>query len=85
MKFLAKIIVSLKPVVNDPPGLTIHSALRSLGYEGVGSVRSGKYFEVRLEAADEAAAQKSVDGMCKQLLANPVIENYNITIESDAQ
>jgi phosphoribosylformylglycinamidine synthase len=83
MKFLAKAIVSLKPVVNDPPGLTIHSALKSLGYEGVSGVRSGKYFEVRLEAADEAAAHAAVEGMCKQLLANPVIENYQITIESD--
>ncbi len=79
--WLAKVIVSLKPVVNDPPGITISGALRTLGFASVQSVRSGKYFEVRLDAADEVAAREQVDAMCKQLLANPVIEDYRFTVE----
>ncbi|GIW06065.1 MAG: phosphoribosylformylglycinamidine synthase subunit PurS [Dehalococcoidia bacterium] len=79
--WLAKVIVSLKPVVNDPPGITIHGALRTLGFTGVQSVRSGKYFEIRLDADDEAAARQQIDAMCKQLLTNPVIEEYRFTVE----
>ncbi|MFN8535162.1 MAG: phosphoribosylformylglycinamidine synthase subunit PurS [Dehalococcoidia bacterium] len=79
--WLARIVVSLKPVVNDPPGITIHGALRSLGFDGVGSVRSGKYFEVRIDAANEETAKEQIDAMCKQLLANPVIEDYRFTVE----
>lgn len=79
--WLAKVIVRLKPVVNDPPGTTIHGALQTLGFAGVRSVRSGKYFEVRLEAPDEAVARQQVDAMCRQLLANPVIEDYHFTVE----
>ena len=77
----AKVIVSLKPVVNDPPGITIHGALRTLGFAGVQSVRSGKYFEIGLDAPDEDAARNQVETMCKQLLANPVIEDYRFTLE----
>lgn len=79
--WLAKVIVRLKPVVNDPPGITIHGALQTLGFVGVRSVRSGKYFEVRLEAADEPSARQQVDAICRQLLANPVIEDYHFTVE----
>jgi phosphoribosylformylglycinamidine synthase PurS subunit len=79
--WVAKVIVSLKPVVNDPPGITIHSALQTLGFRGVQSVRSGKYFEIRLDAADEPSARDQVETMCKQLLANPVIEDYRFTLE----
>lgn len=82
--WLAKIIVSLKPVVNDPPGITIQGALQSLGFDSLKSVRSGKYFEVRLAAADEAAASQQVEAMCRQLLANPVIEDFRFTVEPAA-
>ncbi|GIW09232.1 MAG: phosphoribosylformylglycinamidine synthase subunit PurS [Chloroflexi bacterium] len=84
MVWLAKIIVSLKPVVNDPPGLTIQSALHTLGFAGVQTVRSGKYFEVRLSASSEAAAREQVEQMCRQLLANPVIEEYRFSLEPSA-
>ncbi len=82
--WLAKIIVSLKPVVNDPPGITIQGALQSLGFDSLKSVRSGKYFEVRLAAADAAAASQQVEAMCRQLLANPVIEDFRFTVEPAA-
>ena len=79
-KYLAKVYVSLKPTVNDPEGLTIRGALATLGYDSVESVRAGKYFEIEVESASEREASESVDGMCKQLLANPVIEQYEFKL-----
>ena len=80
--WLARIHVTLKPVVNDPPGLAVMGGLHQLGYTGVESVRLGKYLEVRLDAADEAAAGQQVNEMCRRLLANPVIEDYRYTLEA---
>ena len=79
--FLARVYVSLKPTVNDPEGLTIAGGLRSLGFAEVDGVRSGKDIEVRLSAADPAAAAGRVDAMCDRLLANPVIESYRFEVE----
>jgi len=79
--FLARIHVTLKPTVNDPPGLTIRGALHSLGFTGVESVRSGKYMEVRLDAASVDEARAQVEEMCRKLLANPVIEQYRYEVE----
>lgn len=74
--WLAKVHVTLKPVVNDPQGLTIKGGLRSLGYETVESVRVGKYVEILLEASAQSEAEEMVREMCKKLLSNPVIENF---------
>jgi len=74
--WLAKVHVTLKPVVNDPQGLTIKGALRSLGYETVESVRVGKYMEILLEAVAQSEAEEMVREMCRKLLSNPVIENF---------
>jgi phosphoribosylformylglycinamidine synthase PurS subunit len=76
MMYLAKIYISLKPTVNDPQGLTIKGALHNLGFTDVTSVRMGKYVEVKIEENEQDKAQEQVDGMCRKLLANPVIENY---------
>jgi phosphoribosylformylglycinamidine synthase len=75
--------VTLKPVVNDPEGLSIRGGLRQLGYDGVEDVRSGKYLQVTLRAASRADAQRQVDEMCQRLLANPVIEDYQFTLSQD--
>ncbi|MCY4529809.1 MAG: phosphoribosylformylglycinamidine synthase subunit PurS [Chloroflexi bacterium] len=79
-KYFAKVYVSLKPTVNDPQGLTIRGALDNLGYDTVESVRAGKYFQIEIESASERDAAESVEGMCKQLLANPVIEQYDFEL-----
>jgi phosphoribosylformylglycinamidine synthase len=78
--FLARVRVTLKTSVNDPVGQTIHHGLRDLGFDSITGVRSGKYFEVRLEAESEASARAAVDSMCDKLLANPVIESYEVEI-----
>ena len=83
--FLARVYVSLKPTVNDPQGRTIADGLRSLGFSEVEGVRAGKYIEIRLDAQDPAAAQKRVDAMCDQLLANPIIETYRFELEAAVQ
>lgn len=70
-----KIFVTLKPGVLDPQGKAIHHALESLGFAGVNDVRAGKLIE--LEVADETT-DVQIDEMCRQLLANTVIENYRV-------
>jgi len=79
--WLARVYVTLKPTVNDPQGLAIRGGLHHLGFASVESVRAGKYLEVRVEEADEGAAREKVDAMCRQLLANPVIEQYRFDLE----
>jgi phosphoribosylformylglycinamidine synthase len=78
--YLAEVYVSLKPGINDPQGLAIRDGLRSLGYAGVESVRAGKYLRVTLEATSSDDAHEQVTQMCDQLLTNPVMETYEISI-----
>jgi phosphoribosylformylglycinamidine synthase len=76
----AEIRVMLKPSVNDPQGLSIRGALRSLGFDTVEEVRAGKLIQVQLDAPDRATAEQRVEKMCQQLLANPVIETYSFEL-----
>ncbi len=76
----AKVHVTLKPGVLDPQGKAVQHALGSLGFSGVDEVRQGKYIEIDLTETDVAKAEEHVEGMCKQLLANTVIEDYSIEI-----
>ena len=78
----ARVHITLKDGVLDPQGKTIAQALASLGFGGVNDVRQGKFIELDIEAASAAAARTEVERMCSQLLANTVIENYQIEIES---
>ena len=81
MTFIARVIVTLKPTVNDPQGLTIRGGLHSLGFSEVESVRAGKYLELRVEAPDAEAAGARVSEMCRRLLANQVIEDFRFEVE----
>lgn len=83
--WLAKIYVTLKPVVNDPQGLAIRGGLHMLGFDSVESVRVGKYIEIRLNEADREAAENAVRQMCAKLLANPVIEDFRFELEAIPQ
>jgi phosphoribosylformylglycinamidine synthase len=74
----ARVHVTLKPDVLDPQGKAIQKASASLGYGAIRSVRQGKLFELELDASDTAAARTLLSELCKKLLANPVIENFEI-------
>ena len=76
----ARVHISLKPEVLDPQGKAIGNALKGLGFDGLGEVRQGKLIELELTESDPTAARARVEDMCRQLLANPVIENYAIEI-----
>jgi phosphoribosylformylglycinamidine synthase PurS subunit len=78
---IAKVHVTLKPGVNDPQGQAIRGGLHTLGFSGVAEVRAGRYFEVRLDAADRPSADAAVKEMCEKLLANTVIETYRYEVE----
>ncbi len=71
----ARIFVTLKSGVLDPQGKAIHHALNSLGFSGVVDARAGKVIDLEL---DDAASDEDIEAMCRQLLANTVIENYRI-------
>ena len=82
---IARVIVTPKPVVNDPQGITVRQGLATLGFREVSDVRVGKYIEVTLDVATEHEARQRVEAMCKQLLANHVIEDFRFDIEPDGR
>lgn len=79
-KYQCRIYVTLRPSVLDPAGTAVQSGLNHLGYDGVAQVRIGKYIELTLQAPDQPTAERQLDLMCDQLLANPVIENYRFEV-----
>jgi len=75
-----RVQVMLRGDVLDPQGKAIGNALAALGFGGIGEVRQGKLIELELSETDPARARQQVEAMCKQLLANPVIEDYAIEV-----
>ena len=80
----AQATVLPKPGVNDPAGDSIRGGLEQLGYGGVSGVRAGKVITLMISAASEEEARGTVERMCDQLLANPVIETYEVTVSPAA-
>jgi phosphoribosylformylglycinamidine synthase subunit PurS len=76
----ARVVVTLKNGVLDPQGKAIEGALKSLGVDGVASVRQGKVFDVEIDGADQKLASERLQAACEKLLANTVIENFKIDI-----
>lgn len=76
----ARVTVTLKSGILDPQGKAIEGALRSLGVEGVTSVRQGKVFDIELDVADRAKAEATLKAAADKLLANTVIENYRVEV-----
>jgi phosphoribosylformylglycinamidine synthase subunit PurS len=81
MSFSANVNVMLKDGIADPQGQTIERALPALGFKGVGSVRVGKRITLEVDSPDRETAHRQITNMCEKLLANPVIESYEVTIE----
>ncbi len=76
----AHIWVTLKPTVLDPQGQTIQHALVSLGYDNVRDVRQGKFFELELNGTSREEAQKQIERIARDVLANPVLEEFRYEI-----
>jgi phosphoribosylformylglycinamidine synthase subunit PurS len=76
----ARVYVTLKPSILDPQGKAIENALRSLGIPGVTDVRQGKVFDIELDDAEAPAAHARLKDAADKLLANTVIENYEIQL-----
>ena len=78
--YRARITVRLSSGVNDPQGNAVATSLQSLGHRDVRDVRVGRVIELRLDAPDDAAARARVDELCRILLANPVIETWEVDV-----
>jgi len=79
----ATVLVRPKHGILDPQGQAVENSLRHLGF-AVGDARVGRLVELEVEADDAAEAHAQVERMCEQLLANPLIESYQIELEADA-
>jgi phosphoribosylformylglycinamidine synthase PurS subunit len=78
----AYVYVSLKRSVLDPQGKTIQGALKKMGYKGLGDVRQGKYFELTLDGdVSKTEAEAEVERIARDVLTNPVIEEYRFSLE----
>lgn len=75
----ARVLVTPKPGILDPQGQAVESSLRQLGF-AVGQARVGRVVELDVQATDTTTAQVEVERMCEQLLANPLIETYEIEL-----
>ena len=73
-----KVVVTLKNGVLDPQGKAIRQTLNGMGFPNLDSVRQGKYFDLEIKEKDESKAKVKAEEMCKKLLANLVIEDYQI-------
>ena len=77
----AYVTVMLKTTVLDPQGKTIHGALKKMGYKGVGAVRQGKFFDIEIQAGQARdKVQQEMDQVARDVLANPVMEDYRVEI-----
>ncbi len=76
----ARVTVTLKSGILDPQGKAIEGALRSLGIDGIASVRQGKVFDIEIDSADRARAEAALKDAAEKLLANTVIENYRVEL-----
>jgi phosphoribosylformylglycinamidine synthase subunit PurS len=79
----AKVYVNLKPGVLDPQGKAIQHSVELLGFSGISDIRQGKYFEVALDSSlSEKEAEESVARMAREVLSNPIIEDYRVELEA---
>jgi phosphoribosylformylglycinamidine synthase subunit PurS len=80
----ARVQIMLKESVLDPQGIAIGNALSGLGFKGIAAVRQGKLIELELVENDPGRARTEVEAMCRQLLANPVVEDFAIELDPSA-
>ena len=76
--YLAKVIVTVRRSILDPQGKAVHHALQSLRMDAVSEVRIGKFIELRIDSPSKSEAERAVKEACEKLLANPVMEDYEL-------
>ncbi len=81
--YKAKVNITLRKSILDPKGKAAHNALQNLGLNNINEVRIGKFIEMDIEADSEKEAHKQADTACAKLLANEVMEDYQISIEKN--
>ncbi len=79
-RYRLEVLVTPRPGLLDPQGKAVHHALNSLGWDEVSDVHVGKAIHIDVSAASETEAMEKVDAMCRKLLANPVTENYEVSV-----
>lgn len=83
MPMKAKVFVNLKPGVLDPQGKAIQHSVELLGFDGISDIRQGKFFVIGLDnALDAAAAHELVSRLAREVLSNPIIEDFSVEIEA---
>jgi phosphoribosylformylglycinamidine synthase PurS subunit len=80
-RYEARVEVTHRPGILDPAGATVERALPALGWANVSQVRIGKSIRLVIDAPDEAAATAQVEEMCRRMLTNPVIEDYELSLQ----
>jgi phosphoribosylformylglycinamidine synthase subunit PurS len=83
-RYQLEVRVKPRPGLLEPEGKAIHHALESLGFAGVADVRVGKVMDLELDADSPEAAEEAVREMCRKLLANPVTEDFQVTVKGEA-
>ncbi len=78
--FRANIVITLRPSLLDPQGKAVRHALESLKMGTIRDVRIGKFIELTIDSQQEAEARRVTEQACKELLGNPVMEDYSFTI-----
>ena len=81
-EFRVEVRVTPRAGILDPQGKAVHGALHSLEFAEVDDVRVGRLIRIKLHAASEPEARERIDQMCRQLLANPVTEDFAVTVEA---
>lgn len=79
-RYRLEVLVTPRPGLLDPQGKAVHHSLNSLGWDEVSDVHVGKAIHIDIAAASEEEAMEKVEAMCRKLLANPVTENYEVTV-----
>ncbi len=79
--FLSKIKITVRPSILDPQGKAVEHAVGTLGIAGVSDVRMGKYIEMKVTRESEAEARQATEEVCRKLLANPVMEDYQYEVQ----
>jgi len=78
--YISKIKIVLRKSILDPQGKAVEHSLESLGFKNVKDTRIGKYIELKLEASSVEEAKKTTEDVCKKLLVNPIIEDFEYDV-----